>query len=255
MKEKIVVAHRGLSQLYPENTLLAIEQAILAGAEAVEFDIQLSEDHVPIVYHDATLERMSNKPGYVYEKPWLVLQTYQAHYAGPFSEEFKNTPISSLAETVTLLQNHPNVTACVEIKEESVAVFGVDIVVDNILKDLDPIIDQVLFLSFSAEVIENLHKKGQQATCWVLRHYDLESLCLAKIMSPEVLAVNQNKLPTMGKALWDKKEGISSDWMIYHTETPETVDHLFSLGAKYVETDNIRHIAEHRPEYFPKDKN
>lgn len=250
MADKIVVAHRGLSELYPENTILAVEEAIKSGAKAVEFDVQLSQDQVPIVYHDDTLDRMSEKTGYIFDKPWMVIQTYSSFYPARFGEAFKTNPVSSLAELVEFFKNYPDVLACVEIKEESVAQFGVDIVVDNILRDLQPILNQVLFLSFSADVIENLHQKNQQATCWVLRHYDIESLCRAKIMQPQALAVNQNKLPTIGRALWGKDEGVECNWMVYHTETPETVDYLFDLGAKYVETDNIRHIAEQRSEYF-----
>ncbi len=252
MVDKIVVAHRGLCELYPENTLLAIKEAVAVGAKAVEFDVQLSEDHVPVVYHDHSLSRLSDKPGLITEKPWMVLQTYQACYPERFGDKYKGTLINSLAEVADFFKANPGVTACVEIKEESVNAFGVDVVVDKIVDVLRPILSQVLFLSFSAEVIDALHERSLRATCWVLRYYDIESLCRAKTMQPQALAVNQNKLPTIGQALWSKNEGIDFDWMVYHTENPDTVDYLFAQNAKYVETDNIKIIAEKRPEYFKK---
>ncbi len=250
MKKQVVVAHRGLSELYPENTLLAIEEAVKAGAKAVEFDVQLSQDHVPVVYHDHSLERMSEKPGFITDKPWMVIQTYTADYPARFGDKYKGTPVSSLEEIASFFKANAGVTACVEIKEESVKAFGVDVVVDKIIEAVSPIMSQVLFLSFSADVINALHTRGHKNTCWVLRHYDIESIQIAKIMQPQALAVNQNKLPTIGRALWDKTEGIDAEWMVYHTETPETVDYLFGLDTTYVETDNIKHIAENRPEYF-----
>ena len=38
--------------------------------------------------------------------------------------------------------------------------------------------------------------------------------------------------------------------MVYHTEDPAIARHYFAAGAGYVETDNIRHMAESLPEYF-----
>ena len=60
-----VIAHRGLSLVYPENTLKAIDAAFTAGADAAEVDIRLSRDGVPVVFHDDTLERTSNGRGAV----------------------------------------------------------------------------------------------------------------------------------------------------------------------------------------------
>lgn|GEM_PF-3570028 len=44
-----VVAHRGLSATYPENTLLAFRQALEIGADTVEFDVHLTRDRQLVV--------------------------------------------------------------------------------------------------------------------------------------------------------------------------------------------------------------
>jgi glycerophosphoryl diester phosphodiesterase len=59
----IVVAHRGASAVEAENTLAAFEAAIEAGADAIEFDVRLTADGVPIVLHDARLERTTDGRG------------------------------------------------------------------------------------------------------------------------------------------------------------------------------------------------
>lgn len=51
-----IVGHRGAAGLRPENTLPAIEAGLAAGADAVEVDVQLSADGVPVVYHDLRLK-------------------------------------------------------------------------------------------------------------------------------------------------------------------------------------------------------
>jgi glycerophosphoryl diester phosphodiesterase len=63
----LVVAHRGASALYPENTLEAFEGAIDAGADMVELDVRLTSDRVPIVLHDADVSLTTNGAGFVHE--------------------------------------------------------------------------------------------------------------------------------------------------------------------------------------------
>ncbi|RMI34562.1 glycerophosphodiester phosphodiesterase [Streptomyces triticirhizae] len=54
----IAVAHRGDPYRVRENTLPSFTSAAEAGAEAVEFDVRLTSDDVPVVVHDPTLERL-----------------------------------------------------------------------------------------------------------------------------------------------------------------------------------------------------
>ncbi|GGX80450.1 glycerophosphodiester phosphodiesterase [Streptomyces hiroshimensis] len=53
-----VVAHRGNPYRFRENTLASIRSALQAGAGAVEVDVRLTRDGVPVLLHDATLERL-----------------------------------------------------------------------------------------------------------------------------------------------------------------------------------------------------
>ncbi|MEV6973784.1 glycerophosphodiester phosphodiesterase [Kitasatospora sp. NPDC093806] len=58
----LAVAHRGDPYQYRENTLPSIESAFAAGADAVEVDVRLTRDRVPVLLHDATLERLWGDP-------------------------------------------------------------------------------------------------------------------------------------------------------------------------------------------------
>ena len=52
------IAHRGYSSRFPENTLLAFEQAILAGTDFIETDLRLSREGVIVCSHDDSLVRL-----------------------------------------------------------------------------------------------------------------------------------------------------------------------------------------------------
>lgn len=53
----LILGHRGASAVAPENTLAAFSRAMSDGADGIEFDVRLSKDRVPVVIHDASLQR------------------------------------------------------------------------------------------------------------------------------------------------------------------------------------------------------
>jgi glycerophosphoryl diester phosphodiesterase len=60
MTSPIVVAHRGLHDEHPENSLRAFLAAWEAGVEWCECDVRGSREHEPFVIHDETLERTTD---------------------------------------------------------------------------------------------------------------------------------------------------------------------------------------------------
>ena len=59
---RLVIAHRGNAAHAPENTLEAFDQAIALGADALELDVHVTRDGVPVVIHDPTLSRTAGQP-------------------------------------------------------------------------------------------------------------------------------------------------------------------------------------------------
>ena len=57
-------AHRGCSQNYPENTIVAFEKAAeLKNLEGIELDIQLTKDGHMVVFHDDRVDRTTDGIG------------------------------------------------------------------------------------------------------------------------------------------------------------------------------------------------
>lgn len=62
-----VIAHRGASAAWPENTLTAFEAAVRVGADMVELDVRLTADGALVVMHDADVARTTDGRGLVCE--------------------------------------------------------------------------------------------------------------------------------------------------------------------------------------------
>ncbi|OQB40048.1 MAG: Glycerophosphoryl diester phosphodiesterase [Candidatus Latescibacteria bacterium ADurb.Bin168] len=58
-----VIAHRGFSGEYPENTMAAFRAAVALGVDAIEIDVHLSRDGHVVIMHDAKLDRTTDATG------------------------------------------------------------------------------------------------------------------------------------------------------------------------------------------------
>lgn len=88
------IAHRGAGQLAPENTLAAFRAGASHGYRAFECDVKLSDDGVPFLLHDDTLQRTTPVHGIAGERAWSELSRIDA--GGWHGREFAGEPIPSL---------------------------------------------------------------------------------------------------------------------------------------------------------------
>jgi glycerophosphoryl diester phosphodiesterase len=115
-----VIAHRGASGSAPENTLPAFELAVRQGADAIELDVRLTRDGVPVVLHDATLDRTTDGRGPVGALTLAELRAADAgarfSLDGGRSYPFRNgaARVPTLAE---VLRGFPEVPVLLEVKE------------------------------------------------------------------------------------------------------------------------------------------
>ncbi|MBQ8953033.1 MAG: hypothetical protein IJ048_02865 [Clostridia bacterium] len=71
-----VCAHRGFNTIAPENSMPAFGAAVAMGAEEIEFDLWPTKDGEIVSIHDASLERVSDGTGKVYEHTYEELTKY-----------------------------------------------------------------------------------------------------------------------------------------------------------------------------------
>lgn len=70
----LIASHRGGHLNAPENSLAAIDEAVAAGADIVEADVQVSADGVPFILHDQTLDRTTNGTGRAADRTYAELR-------------------------------------------------------------------------------------------------------------------------------------------------------------------------------------
>ena len=93
-----ICAHRGFSQIAPENTLPAFGAAIALGTDEIEFDLWRSRDGVPVVMHDPTLDRVSDGSGLITDKTLAELK--KLDFGSRFSPAFAGLKIASFEEVL-----------------------------------------------------------------------------------------------------------------------------------------------------------
>lgn len=92
------LAHRGGGTLAPENTMAALRCALAHGFRAVEFDVMLARDGVPVVLHDPYLGRTVAGSGKVPDYDAAELAAMDA--GSWFGSQFRGEPVPLLTEYV-----------------------------------------------------------------------------------------------------------------------------------------------------------
>ena len=82
MKTPTIVAHRGLHDEYPENSLKAMLAAWDAGIAWCECDVRGSLEHEPMLIHDESLERTTTGSGLVHQTSSTILHALNLRYQG-----------------------------------------------------------------------------------------------------------------------------------------------------------------------------
>ena len=91
----LIIGHRGASVEAPENTLIAFRRALALGVDAIELDVRLTREGVPVVFHDASLRRLTGQAGRVGEKTWRELRAFRVR---------RTEPIPRLVEVLALIR-------------------------------------------------------------------------------------------------------------------------------------------------------
>ena len=107
-----VMAHRGLSADAPENTLYAFSDAISAGADFIELDVQQTRDGVLVVMHDSNLKRTTGVNKNIWDVDYADIQNLDA--GSWFDPAYANARIPTLEETLQFVDKRARLN--IEIK-------------------------------------------------------------------------------------------------------------------------------------------
>jgi len=153
MPPPLILAHRGASAYAPENTIAAFLLARELGADGIELDVQLTQDKIPIVIHDDTVERTTDSKGRVSEL--TIAQIAQLDAGSWKTEDYRGEPIPTLAQVFDALADwldpnarpHPALIN-VELKTERLITDGLERETLNVIARYG-LQDRILISSFS----------------------------------------------------------------------------------------------------------
>lgn len=220
-----LIAHRGDCTAHPENSLPALAAALDQGVGQVEFDIQLTADHVPVLLHDAGLARTTGRPGRIFDL--IAAEATRIPLAGGDGR----AGVPSLASALALLDAHPGASAFVEIKEESLEHFGVTAVLDAVLPLVSRHAARLAIISFSDACLDAVQERSTVARGWVLNRLDAASHARATALAPHYLFADWRSLPPAGP-LWPGPWR----WAIYEVDSAELALELGRRGVDLVES-------------------
>ncbi|MCR4615774.1 MAG: hypothetical protein K5756_06470 [Clostridiales bacterium] len=113
----VIIAHRGLSAIAPENTVYSIQEAKDAGLTMVEFDISESRDGTPVLMHDNTVDRMTDGKGKVNSFTYYELLKLKFDN-GANIEKYDDVRIAT-AEEILEICDSGMITPVIEFKDVS----------------------------------------------------------------------------------------------------------------------------------------
>ncbi len=113
----LVFAHRGGAKLGPENTMPAIDNGMSFGSDGLEIDVQLSSDGIPVVIHDQTLDRTTDRTGPVRSLTAAELAQVDAgfHFQIDGKHPFRGQGIG-VPRLDEVLAKHPGARVIIEMK-------------------------------------------------------------------------------------------------------------------------------------------
>lgn len=208
-------AHRGAAGVAPENTRAGFDFARHTRAEYIEVDVQLSEDGVPVLVHDATLRRTTdveevfpNAESYaVGDFTWTELQQLDA--GSWYHEDFTGEGIPRLEEAIEYARSSAGIN--IELKDP----------------DASPGVEQVV-----ADVLEEDARWGalEKRDRLVVSSFDIDSLEIFHNIDPSVPLSGIGLVPTDDVTLDSYAEWMVAWTTNYRSLDPEDVDRVQDTG-------------------------
>ena len=227
------VAHRGLSSVYPENTLPAIEGAIENGFFGVEFDIHTTKDGVWILNHDSTIDKMTNGTGEISEMTFEEIQQFSVDN-GNGIENYENLKLPTL-DAVLEKVKESDLVPYIEIKGyDPVAFRNLIEIIDNY--DLS---ERAVIISFDMEALLGVREIDSDIqmlfTTNVLTMDDL-NICLED--GKMGIDINGGLIFKMSKEVKLAQEN-GLECMAWTVDLPVFSDLMNAYGIKKITTNRI----------------
>ena len=219
----IIFGHRGVPELYPENTLQSFECAIKLSYDGIELDVMLTKDQQIIVHHDSTV-KLKNKD----------IEVLKLNYP----EIKKNYPtITTLEEILTSIGHKININIEIKGKNKNSLYIAEEVV--QILKRLN-LIDNIIISSFNPWIVRHIKKTDDRfVTAWIWGknnyHHFLSWKIVLKYFKVNAIHVNHKQIT---ESLIKKLQLNQMKVLAYTVNNSDTLFNLISKKIDGIFTDS-----------------
>ena len=169
MTKILIIGHRGAKGYAPENTLASFEKALELGVDMIELDVHISNDNIPMVIHDKTINRTTSGIGLVNDFSAMDLHKFG---------------IPSLEEVFQLVKNKCRIN--IEIKEFEAVKSVLDVINSDTFSK-----DNILISSFDWNALQEIRFHDDTISIGVLTETHLElAIAFAKFIKAKSIHPN-----------------------------------------------------------------
>jgi len=232
----LAFAHRGGAARGDENTTEAFARAVRLGYRYVETDVHATVDEVPVVFHDATLDRMTGERGRIAGMRWADLKTIRVGGA------------AAVPRLDDVLGAWPQVRFNVDVKADSAVVATVG-TVERVGAG-----ERVLLASFSDPRLARLRVLAGPKVATSLGMRGVARLRLASlanrrlVLPPSVVAaqvpVRYHGVRVVDRRFVDHVHRLGLQVHVWTIDEPAEMNELLDLGVDGIMTDHVDVLRE-----------
>lgn len=212
-KNNIILAHRGLTNTYQENTYNALKDALNTNSiDGLELDVTLTMDKKLVLFHDVTLKRLLNENKNINDINFNEIKDLQiSKDIGISNKIYDNySSVILLEDFLHLLKTNKFGTKKlinVEFKYEPIEQSDIKLLVDNTINILKDFYKNIYFTSFNIKVIEYLIEKYKNKLMIgiIIDKSNHLKLALEQNIEVDIFIVNKNIDPKYFLLLKEKR--------------------------------------------------
>lgn len=243
----IIIAHRGFSEIAPENTIASFKKAIEEKVDMIEFDVRLSSDDIFIVIHDKNLLRTANVNENINKLSSDILK--QLDCGSWFNKKYSTEKIPLLSDVLKLAskKTYLNIEIKPDIKSKNG--FVPELLMNEIRNSKS--INYLLITSFNHKFVSEVKKIDTNITTGVLYNSFTDFR-----FSPTKLVKRSNANIFLCNKLQINKDVVSDAHkseipvFVYGIKTEADVRRLIELKIDGIIADDPKMVRETLSKYF-----
>lgn len=235
----LIFAHRGASDIAPENTLAAFQAALDVGADGIELDVTRCATGEIVVIHDETVDRTTNGTGRVSSLPFYALRELDA--GSWFGSQFAGERVPMLQEVLDRFGHRLRIN--IEIKGQSLRGDGLEEEIAEMIRARS-LQKKVILSSFNPAALMRARRVAPELRRGLLYAPDFpfySRIWALPLVRPEALHP-QYTLVDERLVRWAHGRGLRvAAWTV---DEPQAMERMIRLGVDMIITNHPRQLRE-----------